>query len=410
MRSFDLTRAKLAFCQGEFDCWLKTPGVCRAKDLEQEIVAAVHGADALVFLGPVTFGGHGHALKLAIDRLICLLSPLFEKSHHLTHHQARYAKLPSCFAVGWLPTASERATATWIELLDGNAVNLLAPRSGACVLEGGSTAIWANDLRAMFAAPREPGAQIRAREPLRRALFEAAAADPALEHAPNPPRHVALLVGSPKVKGTSASEIMARDLGARFEKAGVTTELHFATSFVHDDARSSEHAKALASADLFLLVTPLYVDALPALTTHALELVARVRRSEPSRASFAMLVNCGFPEPEQNRTVLRIARHFADEAGYAWAGGLSLGGGGMISKERWQAGGGPLAHAITALDRAVPALVRGVGIPTAAIEAMAQAPMPDAVSRLFANLHWRWELHERGLPQRALAARPLDTR
>jgi hypothetical protein len=260
----------------------------------------------------------------------------------------------------------------------------------------------------MLAAPREPGARITSREPLRRALFEAAAADPALESSPRPPRHVALLVGSPKIKGTSASEVLARALGARFEEARVTTELHFATSFVHDNASALAHAKALAAADLFVLVTPLYVDAFPALTTHALELVARVRRSSRPPASFVTLVNCGFPEAEQNRTALRIARHFADEAGYVWAGGLPLGAGGVITPGQELARGGPVTHVVDALDRAVPALVRGAGIPTAAIEAMAAAPMPNAMFRIANNLRWRWALHQNGLPQRAIAARPLD--
>ena len=66
---------KLGFCQGEFDCWLWSPGRCKIHDSEQAILEAIPGSDALVLLGPVAFGGHCSALKRAIDRLIGLVSP-----------------------------------------------------------------------------------------------------------------------------------------------------------------------------------------------------------------------------------------------------------------------------------------------------------------------------------------------
>ncbi len=31
-RTFDLAAMRLAYCQGEFDCWTRTPGQCRAHD------------------------------------------------------------------------------------------------------------------------------------------------------------------------------------------------------------------------------------------------------------------------------------------------------------------------------------------------------------------------------------------
>ena len=52
---------------------------------------AIHDADRVVMLDAVTFGGHSYTMKRAQDRLICLISPFFEKRASLTHHEARYA-------------------------------------------------------------------------------------------------------------------------------------------------------------------------------------------------------------------------------------------------------------------------------------------------------------------------------
>ena len=50
---FDVSEAKLGFCQGEFDCWVNRPGRCKIDDAQQPIVAAIPAAHALVYLGPV---------------------------------------------------------------------------------------------------------------------------------------------------------------------------------------------------------------------------------------------------------------------------------------------------------------------------------------------------------------------
>jgi multimeric flavodoxin WrbA len=408
LTTFDLRSTKLAFCQGEFDCWVKTPGRCRTRDAETEILEAVHDADAVVLLGPVTFGGHGYVMKRAIDRLIPLADPFFTKRKALTHHGMRYEHQAAMFAVGTLPVASAAMAETFEALSDANAINFLAPERGAVVLLDADPGAWAGAIRRMLESPRTPGAGITARSPLRRMLLEAAAADPAAAtgvHA----RRAAILVGSAKIKGTSASEVMARALADRLAAASVPSELHFATEFVHDDMRTMRTAQAIAACDLFVLVTPLYVDSLPALATHALELVERARAAEHAPARFAIVVNCGFPEAEQNRTALRIAHHFASRAGYGWAGGLPLGCGGAVKPDRpLDAQGGPVVHVVRALDLAAPALAAGAAIPRDAVEAMAASPMPDAVYRVAGDLGWRWLAYRNGLPQRELHARPLD--
>lgn len=405
---FELNNAKLAFCQGEFDCWLKTPGRCRSADLEQDIVQQVHDADAVVFFDRLKFGAHGYSVKRAIDRLICLLEPFFTKRASLTHHAARYAKRPSFFSVCWAQESLPSEEETLFDLTEANALNFLAPHFGSTVLHRHRETEWPSQLRNMLASTKVPGERIDSRKPLRADLLAAAAPDLGAL-GPSSVRRAALLVGSPKIKGTSASEAMARSVAARLEAEGVVSTIHHASEFVHDNARSRQAAEAIAEHDLFILLTPLYCDAFPSLTTHALELIAHARTLRNQPARFVVVVNCGFPEPEQNRTALRIARHFADAGGYAYGGALPIGGGGVVQASMdLREAHGPVAHIVRALDLAAPALARNQVVPAAALESSASSVLPDVAYRLIGELGWRWQAHQHGRSQRDLHARPLD--
>lgn len=403
---FEVAEAKLGFCQGEFDCWLKHPGRCKIEDGEQAIVAAIPSADALVLLGPVVFGGWGYALKRAIDRSICLVSPFFEKRAALTHHERRYRSYPKMYAVGMLPTSDAAQQATFLELNDANAINFFAPARNAVVLRQDEPDSWGESLSAMLAHDLEPGASISAREPLRQELLEVARADRL--QARSPIRTAALLVGSAKAKGTSASEQLARALMRRLAARSVVCDLHFATEFVHARAAALAAARALGATDLLILVTPLYVDSLPALATHALEQVARQRSGMKASALFMPLINCGFPEPEHTRTAIRIARHFAAAAGYDFAGALPLGAGGTVTPERdLDEPRPPVTHLVRALSLAADALAAGAPVPGMALDEILKPALTDSLYRLAGDLGFRWQAHQHGTAQRELRAKPF---
>jgi len=404
---FALGELKLGFCQGEFDCWVKTPGRCKIHDAEQEITRAIPRADALVLLGPIAFGGHAHVTKRAIDRLICLISPFFEQRHALTHHEARYRHYPRLYSVGWLPAADLDQAATFDALNDANALNLFAALRGTAVLDGEHADLYAAGIRRMLENSLEPGGTIVDREALRRELLEAARPD-AFDQS-EPPHTVALLVGSAKPKGTSASACIAGAFERKFNARGLECRLHYATEFVHDGLASLDSARSIAQADVFVLATPLYVDALPALVTHALELVARARRSEAVGSAFVPFINCGFPEPEHTRTALRSTRLFARAAGYRFAGGLPLGGGGVVTPERsLDEERPPVAHVVRAITLAADALSSGSAVPASAVESLLHPALPDALYRFMGDVGFRWQAHALGTSQRELRARPFE--
>ena len=220
-----------------------------------------------------------------------------------------------------------------------------------------------------------------------------------------------VLVGSAKPAGASTSEALARYVCARLAERRVETTL----MFVCGSPRSPLHealAAALVDADLFVLVSPLYVDSLPYLVTRTLEYLARSSSPRRPSAAFAAVINCGFPEAEQCRNALDILQAFARRTRFNWAGGLALGEGGAIDGQSLETLGGLTRHVRTALDRAAAELAVGRAVPADAIERLARRLIPGPVYTFMGNLDGGAGPHRIGWLHRSTlhhstSARPL---
>jgi len=72
-------------CQGEFTCWIKTPGQCFQKDDMQMLYPKLN-ADVIVFASPVYVDGINGPLKNLIDRCIPVAEPFIElRDGHCRH-------------------------------------------------------------------------------------------------------------------------------------------------------------------------------------------------------------------------------------------------------------------------------------------------------------------------------------
>jgi len=136
VQSVILHEQKIAYCLGCFECWTKSPGLCRIDDQGREVAAAVIHSDLVVYLTPITFGGFSSALKKAIDRNICLVSPFFTKINGEVHHQPRYTHYPAILGVGLLPEPDQTQAAIFAKLIERNAINLHAPTYATVVIDG----------------------------------------------------------------------------------------------------------------------------------------------------------------------------------------------------------------------------------------------------------------------------------
>jgi multimeric flavodoxin WrbA len=75
-------------CQGELNCWLKSPGNCFQDDDMHELRPKFARADVWVFATPLYVDGMAGPLKNVIDRLIPLADPFIElRDDHCRHAQ-----------------------------------------------------------------------------------------------------------------------------------------------------------------------------------------------------------------------------------------------------------------------------------------------------------------------------------
>ena len=222
------------------------------------------------------------------------------------------------------------------------------------------------------------------------------------------PHNALLLIGSAKPKGESSSEALANHLAERLRAHGMHTETCHVAMAMRAPAKTREFLQAVDRADALILAFPLYVDSLPYLATLALERIAahRQSRAEPTSGSFLAIANCGFPEVAHNATAVAICQQFAEEAGYAWAGGLALGMGGAIAGRPVREVGGIAHNVVSALELAAKAIAAGNPVPEDAIALMAKPFIPITGYMLMGDIGWLAEARRNHVLTR-LGARPF---
>ena len=337
-----------------------------------------------VFFTPVTFGGYSPDLKKMMDHFIQLISPYFQMDHGEVHHPPRYARRPRLVMVGVQRHPNAHEAHIFKTLAGRNAINFHPPTYAAEVVAATDPA---EALRRRFEALLTRSDALP--------FGEAAASLMPPPVAPgvatgDSPRQALLIVGSPKTSSASTSSVLGSYLLERLGGRGWETEsLTLRASL----SREEGEAALLASVDragLILLVFPLYADALPYLVTRPSPRFQPIdeRSARPPPQRLVAIVNSGFPETHQNAVALAICQEFAAQSGMRWAGGLALGGGGIVGEQPLTAAkrsGPPVKHVIEALDLTAAALAEGRPVPAQAVTLMAKNPfalMPFAL--------WRW--------------------
>ena len=154
VRGFQLRDIPLAHCQGCFECWTTSPGLCKTEgDAGREIAAAMIQSDLVVILTPITFGGYSSEIKKAMDRSICMVSPFFRRVDGEVHHKLRYRRYPALAAVGVLHEPDEEQERIFGTLVERNALNFASPATAVCVLPAGAPPA---EVRDCLAASLEP--------------------------------------------------------------------------------------------------------------------------------------------------------------------------------------------------------------------------------------------------------------
>jgi len=210
-------------------------------------------------------------------------------------------------------------------------------------------------------------------------------------------QNMVFLVGSPKAKD-STSESLGGYLRDQLIARGAQAQTFHAHKVLRTAKNTADFLEAVDHADLMLVAFPLYVDTLPYVLQHTLEHLAAHRqgalRSKSQR--LVCISNSGFPEADHNALALEVCEQFAQEADFAWYGGIALGGGGVI-------GGQPLAelgvaHNLrAALDKAAAALLHDQPVPQAVIDTFAKPLIPKRMYTLVGTIGWHMQARQNGV-------------
>lgn len=89
----DLTKTVVKDCVGCWSCWIKTPGRCIHKDLDDFYRAYLH-ADKVIIFSKISQGFVSGNLKALFDRMLPLFLPYITYKTGESMHIPRYEKYP----------------------------------------------------------------------------------------------------------------------------------------------------------------------------------------------------------------------------------------------------------------------------------------------------------------------------
>ncbi len=396
-----LREQRIAPCSGCFRCWLNTPGLCTINDDGRELTGKFVKADLIVSLTPILFGVYGPELKRMYDRLIPNVSPFFMTVEGETHHRKRYEKYPDVITIGWLDRPDQSAEKLFRHLVYRNNVNFNSIASAVEIL-------YRNDIDQVVDDKLQSLLTSIARH---ERISEASLPDLPLSGMSRVQvRRAVLLVGSPRMSHSSSSALGGY-LFDRLREQGIETESVMLYPAFHDDKRRQRLMELIEGSDLTVLAFPLYVDSLPFPVLDLLRDIARRRQEKPPTGALAAIVNCGFIESSQNDNVLAACRLFARDAGLAWQGALSIGGGeGLVRGISLHEQQGAVIPLKLALDRVAEELGAGRPVPDDARLRIAKPFVPPWIYRMVSSIGWKRQARRLGTIRR-LDDRPyLDER
>ena len=123
-KTFALAGMDIKACRGCFSCWVKTPGRCIIEDDQESILRAMAVSDLVIWLTPITFGGYSPELKKALDRIIPIILPFFNKVQGETRHPLRYALRRRLLAIGTQKREDAGSEDIFRRLVKRNALNM----------------------------------------------------------------------------------------------------------------------------------------------------------------------------------------------------------------------------------------------------------------------------------------------
>ncbi|NTV99460.1 MAG: NADPH-dependent FMN reductase, partial [Chlorobiaceae bacterium] len=350
-----LRDSRIAPCNGCFQCWLKTPGMCAIDDDNRDLVSKYIRSDLVIALTPVTFGAFSPELKKFADHLIQTISPFFCRVNGETHHRQRYERYPGFISIGWLPGPDETQEGLFRHLFFRNTINFYTDKDACGILY---SAMGNDEIKEILAGLLQTAGSGKSASPV-----TTAPSFPLSSASAGPVRSAVLLVGSPRMtKSTSAS--LGGYLFGRLAERGVRTETIQIYKVFDNPEKMARLLESVDRSELVVLAFPLYIDSLPAPVLSVLRAIEHHRQGKTPSGRFAAIANSGFIESHHNENALSSCAAFAKEAGFSWMGSVAIGGGeGLVHGKPFSELGGPAIPYKKNFDLVAQALASGKPVP-----------------------------------------------
>ena len=203
---------------------------------------------------------------------------------------------------------------------------------------------------------------------------------------------VLLLVGSPKGE-KSASNGISSYLLRKFKENGVKAKKTYIVRAIRTNKGIKKLISLVYDSDIVILVSPLYIDSIPAITIKAMEEIYEHKNDTiRKKPMFMAIFNSGFPEPHQNDLAIDMCKKFASETGMEWAGSVTIGIGSSLEGKALEKLG--IAKNLrNGLDTAVKSLIAGKSVPEEAQIIASKPLMPLTIAKFvmstFGGILWR---------------------
>ncbi|MDX9871647.1 MAG: hypothetical protein RBT41_04410 [Clostridia bacterium] len=151
----------------------------------------------------------------------------------------------------------------------------------------------------------------------------------------------------------------------------------------------------------------MFIFCLPAILTRFLQDYDNYVKAFPDRKKPAVytIVNCGFPEPENNTEAVRVIRCFGQRIGAEFRSGVLIGGGGMLT----EALDSPMVKKVIAdISRAITRMKEEItsGQGGASEDVLTKVRVPRLLYFFMGGMGWRMAAKKYGLKKKELYARP----
>lgn len=216
--------------------------------------------------------------------------------------------------------------------------------------------------------------------------------------------------GSPRGEKSSSSALILKDIGGLLtadDSREEDTEIFTLPRNIKKE--TLPFLETMNDADIWIIALPLYFDVLPGHLTWWLQEYQRYRvsRNEMKKIRVYGIINCGFPEAEQNTGALRVLEIFCRKCGLEWRFGIGLG----MGEPYKQMHGIPLGSRFKSeILASYKAIARDLKSEESTLENnyFVRIKYPRFLYRIQGAWGWVSSAKKNGVSRKALHARPLQ--